>query len=115
MSSTLVWAFCFVLIFFDQMFQGIQSWRGLERFSNSNIVAPTGSNKSRQGHNALRTLLKVFGGNEADAVNFVMKNTDQNHMSDTALLNTVMENLSNLSLKLIHPVTKFLTLKSNQL
>ena len=108
MSSKLIWSVCLVLII---MFQ---SWRGFERFSNSNLPAPTGTNKSRQATNAVKTLMKIFGGQESDVFDFVMKQRDESYMNDSLILNTVMENLSNLSLKLIHPVTKLLILKSNQ-
>ena len=110
MSSKLFWSACLLLpVIF--MFQ---SWRSFERFSNSNIPAPTGTNKGRQATNAMKTLMKIFGGQESDLFDFVMKQRDQTYMNDTLILNTVMENLSNLSMKLIHPVTKFLILKSNQ-
>ena len=77
------------------------SWRDVQRVSaNGELAPPTGDNVRKQASYALNVLLKIFGGDEARASDFISKKLKVPHPNDTFLLNSVVGNIDNLSSKM---------------
>ena len=88
--GVLAW-FCLVLM----------SWRDVQRVSeNDDLEPPTGDNVRKQAGYALKALLKVFGGDESRAFDFVSTKLKVGQSNDTLLLNSIVENVDHLSNKM---------------